>query len=384
VFRLDESRGDGKGYDQLIVDVNQNGDLTDDAPAQLAIQPNDRNTPAQAMRQRLFGPIEATAGTKIAGGRPICYAEAYINELSGLTAGQNAENFYAGQLRLKAGWYLDTTVELKGVKQRLGAYDGDSSFRLGDVSKPQTYHNPGQEENWYFGTGDFLLVDVDGSGVFERDSFDSVSCPYGPVVYLGATPYKVALSEDGKSLRVEPWTEALATVALRPQGDQVRSVTLAWEQPNKQWQLIRAGVADGKIRVPPGNYRLYTCALLGKGAPRDQVMASAYQRIPGKPFSFVAGQANTLRCGGPLEIKVTANKRIPESWEMNSGSLRTPRGASDSEYVLTINADVHGTGGEVYSTYAKGEKFKGEPPNPTFTIKDGSGKKVASGNLEFG
>src|ERR1035437_6542110 len=27
LFRLDESKGDGKGYDQLIVDMNQNGDL---------------------------------------------------------------------------------------------------------------------------------------------------------------------------------------------------------------------------------------------------------------------------------------------------------------------------------------------------------------------
>ena len=27
LFRLDESKGDGKGYDRLIVDMNQNGDL---------------------------------------------------------------------------------------------------------------------------------------------------------------------------------------------------------------------------------------------------------------------------------------------------------------------------------------------------------------------
>ena len=40
--------------------------------------------------------------------------------------------------------------------------------------------------------------------------------------------------------------------------------------------------------------------------------------------------------------------------------------------------------GEIYSTYAKGEKFKADPPKPTFTIMDGGGKKVASGKLEFG
>ena len=42
LFRLDESKGDGKGYDQLIVDMNQNGDLTDDPVAQRAVLPADR------------------------------------------------------------------------------------------------------------------------------------------------------------------------------------------------------------------------------------------------------------------------------------------------------------------------------------------------------
>ena len=56
LFRLDESKGDGKGYDQLIVDMNQNGDLTDDAPAPLVALPTDRKTPSRAMRPRLVWP----------------------------------------------------------------------------------------------------------------------------------------------------------------------------------------------------------------------------------------------------------------------------------------------------------------------------------------
>ena len=46
LFRLDESKGDGKGYDQLIVDMNQNGDLTDDATIPLVVLPTDRKTPS--------------------------------------------------------------------------------------------------------------------------------------------------------------------------------------------------------------------------------------------------------------------------------------------------------------------------------------------------
>jgi hypothetical protein len=173
-------------------------------------------------------------------------------------------------------------------------------------------------------------------------------------------------------------------VTLQPYGEQVCRVTLAWEQPDSQWQLIRAGVADGKINVPPGNYRLYKCELLGKGAPRDQLMAAGYQRVTRKPTALVAGKANTLRCGAPLEIKVTAEKRTPQPWELNSGNQRNRPSASDSEFVLSINADVRGVDGEIYSAYAKGDKFKAEPPQPTFTVMDGRGKKVATGNLEFG
>jgi hypothetical protein len=252
------------------------------------------------------------------------------------------------------------------------------------VSKPETYRATGADESWYFGQADSLLVDADGSGAFEGDTFESESCPYGPVLYFGATPYKVTLKPDCTSLRVEPWTEALAEVALQPHGEQVSSVTLAWERPKKQWQLIRAGVTEGKIQVPPGNYRLYACVLLGKGTPRDQVMTAANQRVPKTRFTFAAGKENTLRCGAPLEIKVTAQKRRPESWEVNSGDLRNPLLASDSEFVLSINANIRGADGEVYSEFAKGEKFSAEPPQPTFTIVDGSGKKVADGKLEFG
>lgn len=194
----------------------------------------------------------------------------------------------------------------------------------------------------------------------------------------------MTLASDCKSLHVEPWTEALAEVALRPRGDQVRSLTLAWERPNGQWQLIRAGVADGKISVPPGNYRLYSCDLLAKSPVRDQVMASGSQRVPQKPFSFVAGKTNTLRCGGPLEIKVTASKSSSALGLLDLFSSDDSESTSKSPPTLRINATVTGAGGEVYSAYAKGENLRGRPLRPAFTIVDAGGKELANGNLEFG
>jgi len=67
-------------------------------------------------------------------------------------------------------------------------------------------------------------------------------------------------------------------------GDQVRNVTLGWEQPSGQWQLIRPAVTDGKVMLPPGNYRLYACNLVGKGATRDQSWFPACKRVPQTPM----------------------------------------------------------------------------------------------------
>ena len=128
------------------------------------------------------------------GGRPIYFARVYIYNRQFPGSGQEAQDIFIGQLMLKAGWYLDTTVDLNGRKQKVGVYDGNSNLRLGDVSQPQTYTERRKRRSWYFRPGDYLLVDTDGSGSFENDVFQSEAYPFGPILYLGGKPYKVALA----------------------------------------------------------------------------------------------------------------------------------------------------------------------------------------------
>jgi hypothetical protein len=379
VFRVDEPKGDGRGYDQLIVDMNQNGDLTDDPVVRRTELPGERQ--AGPTDQLLFGPIQAPADKAIAGGRPIYFARVYIYNRQLIGSSTEVQSAFIGQLMLKSGWYLDTTVELGGRRQKVGVYDGDSNLRLGDVSQPQMSTSSG-EKSWYFRPGDYLLVDRDHSGKFENDLFQSEACPFGPSLYLGGMVYRIALGRDCKSLQVEPWTGLLAEVALQPHGDQVKYLTLAWEGPSGNWQLIRPAVTNGKIIVPPGNYRLYACSLLGGSASRDQVMVSGTQRIPQTPVSIAAGKANTLDCGGPLQIQVTASKAGAETRGLLAED--SSKSSGNSETTLSINANLAGSGGEIYSTFLKGDRFQSKPPKPTFSIVQAGGKTVASGNLEFG
>ena len=60
------------------------------------------------------------------------------------------------------------------------------------------------------------------------------------------------------------------------------------------------------------------------------------------------------------------------------------KASGNSEPTLSINAVFAGSGGEVYSTFRKGDRFQSSPPKPTFSITDAGGRTVANGNLEYG
>ena len=379
IFRLDESKGDGRGYDQLIVDMNQNGDLTDDSATRRDTPPSDRLT--ASAEQFVIGPIRAPLDKTVAGGRPIYYARIYILDRQLLSSARQQPHRSFGQLMLKAGWYLDTTVRLNGVNHRVGVLDGDSNLRLGDVAQRHTSGNR-VETSLYFGAGDCLLVDADGSGKFEDDVFQSEVSPFGPILYLGSKACKVSLTPGCKSLRVESWPEPLAELALHPRGDQVRNVTLVWKRPSGQWQLIRPAVTGGRAMVPPGDYQLSACNLLRKGPPSDHLMLSGTQRSAQTSVTVSTGRVNTLNCGAPLEIKVTAAKETAS----DRGPLFTRLGGAfrDSDATVFIHASVVGAGGELYSTFLAGDHFQSKPPKPTFSIVDAGGRLVANGNLEYG
>lgn len=386
-FRIDESKGDGKGYDRLIVDLNQNGDLTDDAVVQRVEQPVPMITTNS--ERSVFGPIPVPAEKQIGTWRPIYFAQMYLYALP--TKIKSSERSpYLGQLRFKAGWYLETTVDFDGVTRKVGIVDGNCNFRLGDFNQPTTYQN-GTETNWYFQGGDYFLVDSDGSGKFESSIGSNESAPFAPMLYLGAKPGKAVLAADNKSLALEPWTEPLAELALQPYGEQVGGIQVAWEGAPGQWQLLQPGVENGKTQVPPGNYRLYTCTIKVKTTAGENLILSGYKRTPKDTTKTEAGAPTPFKCGSPLEIKVTSARdtRVVAANTQESGSLlgRIVRYFAGDEKPLQqlIQASVIGAGGETYSGFYLQDKGKlRQPSKPTFTVITADGKQVASGNMEFG
>lgn len=374
VGRVDESKGDGKGYDELLLDLNRNGDLTDDTPIRLRTIQKGSDEAVE------FGPVKMP-GT-LYGGTPTLYGGVYLANMAMVRSANTSmdrENLFAGQVRVQAGWFLQAKLKLDGTSHLVGIYDANFNNRLGEPPKPSTYRRDDQE-NWYFTSGDSLLVDADHSGRFTTDPFGAELCAFGPLLYLGATPMRVKLSTDAKSLSLVSWEGPLAEVVLGSKPQQVRTIKVAWKRGTDDWQLIRPAIVDGKIKLPPGEYRLYSCALVGEPSRGNSVMVSAYQNVPKQPFRVEAGKPNLLKCGGPLDVKVTATKRKPQPWEERGLTAS----ASDSDFVLAINANVAGADGELYSSFLSGPKFNTRPAEPTFTVTGAGSKQLANGKLEYG
>ena len=181
-FRLDESKGDGKGYDRLIMDMNQNGDLTDDSVVQRVEQAGQTSATSQP-EIALFGPIRVPASKKIGEWQPIYYAQVYLYTQTGVV-GQSQRSVFLAQLRLKPSWYLETVVDMDGVTRKVGIVDGNCDFRLGEPDQPTIYTN-GAETNWYFQGGDYFLVSNNGSGKFTDSIGNSESAPFGQMSVSG-------------------------------------------------------------------------------------------------------------------------------------------------------------------------------------------------------
>jgi hypothetical protein len=375
-FRIDESAGTGKGYDRLVLDLNTNRDLTDDAVIRLVVETNKSRVLSPSMK--MFGPITAPAEFNVGGHQLEYFAQLYVYSLS---EGSEAQIPVQGQLRLKTGWYMETTAEIDGAKRRVALVDANCNYRLGDSLVPSTYRRSGQENttNWFFQNGDMVLVDLDNSGRYQDSPIRSEMLPYYPMAYLGSTPSKISISTGIRSLVIEPWTEPMAELDIQPHGDQVDQVQVAVENAPGAWQLMMAKVTKGKTRVPPGPCRLYACTILGKTPSGDTLFLGGNKSEIGEAIQCPAGVTTPFKCGAPLKATVSSerNRHVTVS---ETGDVPSEM---NTEYY--IRASLVGAGGETYSRFLTASaKGTGQPSKPTFLVTDSQGGKVESGTMEYG
>jgi hypothetical protein len=387
LFRLDESKGTGRGYDRLIVDVNRNGDLTDD-PVVNVVPPDNRNG-AVVVNQMpmLFGPIQAPDNLMIGSNRPAFFAQVYVFN-TGQVLANVAPNFTAGEIIVKTGWYLQATVEVDGRQHKVALVDANCNFHLGDLDKAVIARAAGaaadgSQTSWSFQGGDLFVVDWNGTSSLQNTLLGDQTSAFGPLLYFGAKPYKAALSADCKTLSLEPWPEPMAELALQPHGEFISTLRVGWEKTPGEWVLLQPGVENGKAKVPPGNYRLYSVGLKAKTSSGESLILSGAKRVVDGVIKAVAGESTPLICGAPLKIGLTATPSRAEAVTAGSvlSSLFGQSGAAQ-----TIQASILGSGGETYSTpyLLSAQGTARNPQSPAFTILTAEGKQADSGSLEYG
>jgi hypothetical protein len=389
LFRLDESKGNGRGYDRLIVDVNRNGDLTDD-PVVNVVPPDNRNGVVIG-NQMLFGPIQAPDNLMIGSNRPICFAEVIILNTAQSLANMPA-NVTAGEIILKTGWYLQATVDVDGKQHKVDVVDANCNFHIGDPEKAVIARTAvaggtaanGSQTSWSFQGGDLFMVDWDGVSSVQDTLLGDRTSPFGPLLYFGAKPYKAALSADCKTLSLEAWPEPMAELALQPHGEFISTLRVGWEKTPGEWVLLQPGVENGKAKVPPGNYRLYSVGLKAKTSSGESLILSGTKRTLDGAIKAATGESTPLMCGAPLKLSLTAT---PAREAVNSvGSALSSLFSQSSGATQTIQTSILGSGGETYSVpylLNKGGATR-QPPSPVFTVLTAEGKQADSGSLEYG
>jgi hypothetical protein len=276
-------------------------------------------------------------------------------------------------MQVKPGCSLETTVDLDGVKQKIALVDASGNFRFGDKTEVGLLKMPdGEQLCMPQQMGDTILRDRNGSGKFESDAMNSEADPLSSVVYFGANPYTLTVSDDLAKVAVEPYSGPMGELAIQ-NGAKIEAVALARETSADKWEALTLPGSSGKVKVPAGTYQLLGCQLAGKEGNGAVTMAGGRNnRTKSTAFSVEAGKSATLKCGPPLQLQVQAERRTP--------GLLTAIFAGGSR-AIDINLSVAGAGGEIYNVFRKGD---GEADPPKFKILDEQGKEIASGNLEYG
>jgi len=378
VFMLDESGGTGKGYDRLVVDLNGNGDLTDD-PVWERIEDGSGEFSRHYERQR-FGPVPMPESAQVGAWRPRVYVEVLIYNREMLGHGQGEMLQFIGQMRVRPGNLLVAEVEVNGMKQRLGVVDGNANFRIGDSPEVAEFRrSPGGRQIWNLRPNDYLLRDLDGSGSFRDAAGLPIAEPLSSLAYFAGKPFNVELGPKLEWIRFEPYAGATGTLDA---GDDVSWLLLGRQQSGGAWEAIAPSLEGGKAVVPAGTYRVSNVAVESRDDRRFRL--TGYD-VPLQAIEVTSGQTVKTGMGSPIRLEVTANRRTARPGESMGvmGAIRSMFGGrrGGEDFILEIGVSVLGKAGEVYTGFSAADEARLAPPRfEIFT----EGKAVGSGDFEYG
>jgi len=373
-FRLDESKGAGAGYDQLVVDLNRNGNLADDVVWGLA---QTNSTHAEQSSQPCFGPVAVTPPGSNTNWQPSFFAQLTLYDPKALASPALDPERIVGYLSTKAASALVTTVSVDHATERIALLDGNCNFRLGDAPRLAT----GAEllgRDWEQTPADFILRDRPRSGQFARGSAEHAPEFWANPAYFDGKPYTLTPSPDGSRLGVEPYAGPTGTLEVSGPAP-IRTLVLARALRGGEWDAVTLSPGSGALTVPAGTYRLLRCVFAAQETNGMWTVARAHASPQQKEIRVQAGTSASLECAVPLELHVEVKK------EENGFRWGLPD-AEGSVGRYTITAKVVGPDGTSIAQLFHGRDLNSLVPikEPKFEIINEHGWPIASGEMESG
>ncbi len=254
--------------------------------------------------------------------------------------GQASLNFYPGGVRTGE-------VELGGESYKLALADKNLDGRYDGSLKP--------DSPAYSPSGDYIAIDFNRNGEFDRDASSMEIFPLGRMAQVGNSYYSTEPAPDGSMIEIREVKPKFGTLDIQNPDMELRLISDAGP--------YNLSGSDGKWQLPAGNYIAKMIQLKKKDDAGSLWRLECYGREAGKLARFEIREGETLKieAGPPLTIKT------------ETGARRD---------AISIGFSVLGRAGEKYSPEVK-KDGKRQPP-PKLRIVDRSGKELAKGDFEYG
>jgi hypothetical protein len=339
---LDESKGPGKGYDVLYADLNSDNCL-EAKEEQFHFQMGDT---IHAESVRLCFQI-TTAGI----------TTPYYVSFTAFPYKDDSHPVENIHVNLRDCSYYEGDAEFQGKRRKIAIADLNSNGRFNDV------------ERGLF-QGDRFFDDLNDDGKFDGDRDPSESFPYGKFTQIAGEWYSIVASPDGSQVEITPVRPPQGTIEVSP--EIVSAMCVSPEQ------TLYLNFEGGKAQGVEGTYHVYSLELLAKGEPpkgfrlfgsfsgKPRNMADDGGGDPSRPnprpeLVIRGGQTVQVKAGLPLKVSV---KTIPKG----------------KEGELELSLLITGAGGEIYTWHQRNPSS----PKAGFEIVDAEGKKIESGEFEYG
>ncbi|MFC1462101.1 hypothetical protein ACFLQU_00705 [Verrucomicrobiota bacterium] len=324
---LDESKGDGKGYDLLHIDGNNNGNLTDDDVVKPKI--NER----AGSRSFAIDPQDITV--KYADGSSMKVRVQL--EVRGYESGKERRIKWTGAYHVAR--HLEGRADFgdrKGVL--VGLYDSSA----GKVHANACFSDNGVDR---------IRIDVDGDGKLDARKED---LPMSTVVSAYGKLWSLALGKGGGSLSAVPYAGPTGTVRFEGKfasgaavADAVESYAEIISTGGSALRLPLSGGRPGV--VPVGDYRVSRAHLKVMGA--TNVLWESFF-FTTNDVRVAAAQVIRIKIGAPLKLepefqgKLALGEHVCILPHVVGGGRRGVREPLTSEHTHASHRVVHGLGGD--------------------------------------